>query len=134
MLLSVAVSSDHESGNCIAVFSRARVASPCVVFFDELDALAPNRGRSGDSSGVMDRLASLLYLPSLLTLLLCSIIILLVCTSCMMRVTAACLRVLQFQRNVREFVYVNIPVYITFCYQTVLCLPSAITLFSTALL
>ena len=40
---------------CIAVFSRARTASPCVVFFDELDSLAPNRGRSGDSGGVMDR-------------------------------------------------------------------------------
>ena len=25
------------------------------MFFDELDALAPNRGRSGDSGGVMDR-------------------------------------------------------------------------------
>ena len=37
------------------VFSRARGAAPCVVFFDELDSLAPNRGKSGDSGGVMDR-------------------------------------------------------------------------------
>jgi len=39
----------------VVVFSRARTAAPCVVFFDELDSLAPNRGRSGDSGGVMDR-------------------------------------------------------------------------------
>lgn len=37
------------------VFQRARSAAPCVVFFDELDSLAPSRGRSGDSGGVMDR-------------------------------------------------------------------------------
>ncbi|MEQ2223556.1 peroxisomal assembly protein [Ilyodon furcidens] len=40
------------------VFHRARSAAPCVVFFDELDSLAPNRGRSGDSGGVMDRVVS----------------------------------------------------------------------------
>ena len=40
------------------VFQRARNARPCVVFFDELDSLAPNRGRSGDSGGVMDRIIS----------------------------------------------------------------------------
>lgn len=40
------------------VFSRARSAAPCVVFFDELDSLAPNRGRTGDSGGVMDRIVS----------------------------------------------------------------------------
>eukprot|EP00850_Spirogloea_muscicola_P015062 SM000112S24004 [mRNA] locus=s112:310469:316356:+ [translate_table: standard] len=36
-------------------FRRARAARPCVVFFDELDALAPARGAAGDSGGVMDR-------------------------------------------------------------------------------
>lgn len=40
------------------VFERARMAAPCVIFFDELDSLAPNRGRSGDSGGVMDRVVS----------------------------------------------------------------------------
>ncbi|GMH35252.1 hypothetical protein BSKO_03120 [Bryopsis sp. KO-2023] len=40
------------------VFERARRAKPCVVFFDELDALAPARGVAGDSAGVMDRVVS----------------------------------------------------------------------------
>lgn len=40
------------------VFARARAAAPCIIFFDELDSLAPNRGRSGDSGGVMDRWGS----------------------------------------------------------------------------
>ena len=40
------------------VFSRAQSAAPCVVFFDELDALAPKRGNAGDSGGVMDRVVS----------------------------------------------------------------------------
>jgi SpoVK/Ycf46/Vps4 family AAA+-type ATPase len=30
-----------------SLFSRARAASPCVLFFDEMDAVAPRRG--GDS-------------------------------------------------------------------------------------
>jgi len=29
-----------------------------VIFFDELDSLAPNRGNQGDSGGVMDRIVS----------------------------------------------------------------------------
>ena len=29
-----------------------------MIFFDELDSLAPNRGRTGDSGGVMDRIVS----------------------------------------------------------------------------
>lgn len=37
------------------MFARARAAAPCIIFFDELDSLAPSRGRSGDSQGVMDR-------------------------------------------------------------------------------
>ncbi|XP_046677420.1 LOW QUALITY PROTEIN: uncharacterized protein LOC124365481 [Homalodisca vitripennis] len=40
------------------LFALAKAASPCIVFFDELDSLAPNRGRSGDSGGVMDRVVS----------------------------------------------------------------------------
>ncbi|KJH47387.1 ATPase, AAA family [Dictyocaulus viviparus] len=44
--------------NLRKVFERARQASPCVIFFDEVDSIAPNRGRSGDSGGVMDRIVS----------------------------------------------------------------------------
>ncbi|XP_050312239.1 nuclear valosin-containing protein-like isoform X3 [Anthonomus grandis grandis] len=44
--------------NVREVFQRARQASPCIIFFDELDSLAPNRGLSGDSGGVMDRVVS----------------------------------------------------------------------------
>ncbi|KAI1287428.1 Peroxisome assembly factor 2 [Halotydeus destructor] len=40
------------------VFKRAREALPCVIFFDELDSLAPNRGQSSESGGVMDRVVS----------------------------------------------------------------------------
>ena len=39
-------------------FAVSAQAAPCVVFFDEIDALAPARGRSGDSGGVMDRITS----------------------------------------------------------------------------
>ncbi|OQR75301.1 peroxisome assembly factor 2-like [Tropilaelaps mercedesae] len=44
--------------NVRKVFEKARLAAPCVIFFDELDSLAPRRGRSGDSGGVMDRVVS----------------------------------------------------------------------------
>ncbi|HET8631467.1 MAG TPA: CDC48 family AAA ATPase [Thermomicrobiales bacterium] len=37
------------------IFKKARAAAPCVLFFDELDALAPPRGE-GWSDGVSDRL------------------------------------------------------------------------------
>ena len=40
------------------MFQKARESSPCIIFFDELDSIAPNRGRSGDSGGVMDRIVS----------------------------------------------------------------------------
>ncbi|KAI5409943.1 hypothetical protein KIW84_055414 [Lathyrus oleraceus] len=39
-------------------YCSARSARPCVIFFDELDSLAPARGASGDSRGVMDRVVS----------------------------------------------------------------------------
>ncbi|KAJ3397746.1 peroxisomal assembly protein [Lobulomyces angularis] len=40
------------------LFQKAREAQPCVLFFDELDSLAPKRGEKGDSGGVMDRIVS----------------------------------------------------------------------------
>ena len=33
------------------MFQRAKNSAPCVIFFDELDSLAPRRSGSGDSSG-----------------------------------------------------------------------------------
>ncbi len=44
--------------NVRKVFANAVAAAPCVVFFDELDALAPARGRGSDSGGVSDRVVS----------------------------------------------------------------------------
>lgn len=42
----------------VLVFEKARLASPSIIFFDELDSLAPSRGVAGDSNGVMDRMVS----------------------------------------------------------------------------
>jgi transitional endoplasmic reticulum ATPase len=39
-------------------FRKARQAAPCIVLFDELDAVAPHRGRSGGDSHVTERVIS----------------------------------------------------------------------------
>ena len=57
-LLNMYVGQSEE--NVRQVFSRARQAQPCILFFDELDSLAPNRGGAGDGGGVMDRVVSAL--------------------------------------------------------------------------
>ncbi|MBI4545662.1 MAG: AAA family ATPase, partial [Gemmatimonadetes bacterium] len=40
------------------VFRRARYAAPCIVFFDEIDALAPHRGAGSGDSHVAERIVS----------------------------------------------------------------------------
>ncbi|GMT32997.1 hypothetical protein PFISCL1PPCAC_24294, partial [Pristionchus fissidentatus] len=53
-LLSKYIGSSEE--NVRAVFERARAAAPSVLFFDEIDSLAPRRG--SDTSGVSDRVVN----------------------------------------------------------------------------
>jgi len=57
-LLNMYVGQSEE--NVRTVFKRAKEAEPCIIFFDELDSVAPARGQSGDSGGVMDRVVSAL--------------------------------------------------------------------------
>ncbi len=40
------------------VFRKARQASPCIIFFDEVDSVAPVRGSSGGDSNVTERVIS----------------------------------------------------------------------------
>ena len=40
------------------VFKKAKQASPCIVFFDEIDSLAPRRGSGGGDSHVAERVVS----------------------------------------------------------------------------
>ena len=40
------------------VFRKARGAAPCIVFFDEIDSIAPTRGGAGSDSHVTERLIS----------------------------------------------------------------------------
>lgn len=55
-LLNMWVGQSEE--NVRQVFSVARASAPCIIFFDELDSLAPKRGESGGGGGVMDRVVS----------------------------------------------------------------------------
>ncbi|KAI8894921.1 peroxisome assembly factor 2, partial [Globomyces pollinis-pini] len=48
----------ESEANVRKVFQKARDAKPCIIFFDELDSVAPQRGSKGDSGGVMDRIVS----------------------------------------------------------------------------
>ena len=40
------------------VFARARASTPCMIFFDELDALCPRRGMTEGGSGVSERVVN----------------------------------------------------------------------------
>ena len=55
-LLSMYIGESEK--NVRSLFQSARDLAPCVLFFDELDSLAPARGRGSDSGGVMDRVVS----------------------------------------------------------------------------
>jgi len=46
----------ESEANVRDIFSKARAAAPCVLFFDELDSIAQQRGgHSGDGGGAADR-------------------------------------------------------------------------------
>ncbi len=40
------------------IFRKAKMAAPCIIFFDEFDSIAPNRGRHTSDSGVTEKVLS----------------------------------------------------------------------------
>ena len=45
----------ESESNVRNIFDKARQASPCIIFFDELDSITSARGRNNGDSGVSDR-------------------------------------------------------------------------------
>ena len=48
----------QSENNLRSIFDSAIESAPAIIFFDEIDSLAPRIGDKGDSGGVMDRVAS----------------------------------------------------------------------------
>jgi len=48
----------QSEANIRSVFGKAIESRPCILFFDEIDALVPSRGKSSDGGNVMDRVVS----------------------------------------------------------------------------
>ena len=44
--------------NIREVFEKGRSNKPCVLFFDEIDALAPARSKNSDQNNIMDRIVA----------------------------------------------------------------------------
>jgi transitional endoplasmic reticulum ATPase len=40
------------------IFRKAKLAAPCIIFFDEIDSITPRRGSQGTDSGVTERVIS----------------------------------------------------------------------------
>jgi transitional endoplasmic reticulum ATPase len=40
------------------IFRKARESAPCIIFFDEIDSIAPHRGLRGGDSGVTERVVN----------------------------------------------------------------------------
>jgi transitional endoplasmic reticulum ATPase len=79
------------------VFRKARQAAPCIVFFDEIDAIAPTRGALGSDSHVTERVISQL-LTELDGLEVLSNVIILAATNRPDMIDAALLRPGRFDR------------------------------------
>lgn len=64
----------ESEANVRDVFEKARAAAPCVLFFDELDSIAQQRGGSnGDGGGAADRVMNQVS-PVRSTLLLVAVV------------------------------------------------------------
>ena len=48
---------ESEKG-VLEIFRKARMAAPCIIFFDEIDALVPKRGSGGSDSHVTENVVS----------------------------------------------------------------------------